>query len=183
MSILAHSYQFVVGVDAHARNHALAIIACPNGELVDESQFPATPAGLARAVAWVTRRTATDVAGILWVVEGVGTYGARIAATAADGGCRVVEAARMALRANRGVGKSDPLDARGSLRPSWGSTTGGSGAHAATTAPAKHRGYVQKRTVEGRTPREIIRILKRYVPREVYRQLNAAAHPLTITAA
>lgn len=112
MSIVTHSYRFVVGVDAHARNHALAIIACPNGEVIDEGQFPATAAGLARAVAWVTRRTNTDAAGTLWVVEGVGTYGARLAATAAGAGCQVVEAARIDPRANRGVGKSDPLDAR-----------------------------------------------------------------------
>jgi len=48
----------------------------------------------------------------LWVIEGVGTYGARIARAAGDAGYCVIEAARMNARANRGVGKSDPLDAR-----------------------------------------------------------------------
>jgi hypothetical protein len=46
------------------------------------------------------------------VIEGIGTYGARLARVAADAGYRVVEAARMNARANRGIGKSDPLDAR-----------------------------------------------------------------------
>jgi hypothetical protein len=45
MSIVAHSHPFVIGVDAHARNHALAILACPAGELIDESQFPQRPQG------------------------------------------------------------------------------------------------------------------------------------------
>jgi transposase len=36
------------------------------------------------------------------------------------------------------------------------------------------RAYVEKRTAEGRTPREIRRCLKRYLARQIYRQLNAA---------
>ena len=75
MSMVAHTHPFVIGVDAHARNHALAILACPTGEVLDEGQFPATGAGLQRAVDWVARRTGGDL-DTLWVVEGVGTYGA-----------------------------------------------------------------------------------------------------------
>ena len=111
MSIVAHTRTYVIGVDAHARTHALAILACPTGELLDESQFPATAAGLQRAIAWVARRTGGDL-NALWVIEGIGTYGARLAHAAGDAGYAVVEAARMNARANRGVGKSDPLDAR-----------------------------------------------------------------------
>ena len=77
MSIVAHTRPFVIGVDAHARTHALAVLACPTGVVLDEAQFPATTAGLARAVAWVARRTGADL-DALWVIEGVGTYGARL---------------------------------------------------------------------------------------------------------
>ena len=111
MSIVAHTMPFVIGVDAHARTHALAVLACPNGEVLDEATFPATAEGLQRAITWVARRTAADLA-CMWVIEGVGTYGARLARAATDAGYSVVEAARMNARANRGVGKSDPLDAR-----------------------------------------------------------------------
>lgn len=111
MPIVAHAHPYVVGVDAHARNHALAILACPAGQVVDDAQFPATVAGLARAVAWVARRTGGDL-NVLWVIEGVGTYGARLASAVAAAGYPVSEAARMNARANRGVGKSDVLDAR-----------------------------------------------------------------------
>jgi transposase len=111
MTIVAHTHPFVIGVDTHARNHSLAILAAPTGEVIDDAQFPATAAGLTRAVSWVARRTSGDL-DVLWVIEGVGTYGARLARAAADAGYAVVEAARMSARANRGVGKSDPLDAR-----------------------------------------------------------------------
>jgi len=111
MAIVAHTHPFVIGVDAHARNHAVAILVCPTGEVVDDAQFPATVAGLQRAVSWVARRTGGDL-DVLWVIEGVGTYGARLARVAAEAGYPVAEAGRMNARANRGVGKSDPLDAR-----------------------------------------------------------------------
>jgi len=111
MAIVAHTHPFVIGVDTHAQNHALAILAAPTGEVIDDAQFPATAAGLARAVSWAGRRTGGDL-DVLWVIEGVGTYGARLARAAADSGYPVVEAARMNARANRGVAKSDPLDAR-----------------------------------------------------------------------
>lgn len=47
-----------------------------------------------RAIAWVARRTGGDLA-TLWVFEGIGTYGARLARTATDAGYQVVEAPRM----------------------------------------------------------------------------------------
>jgi hypothetical protein len=73
MTIVAHTHPFVIGVDTHARNHALAILAAPTGEVLDDAQFPATAAGLARAVSWAARRTSGDL-DVLWVIEGVGTY-------------------------------------------------------------------------------------------------------------
>ena len=40
---------------------------------------------------------------------------------------------------------------------------------------APTRAYVERRTVEGLSKKEIIRCLKRYVAREVYRHLRPAA--------
>lgn len=111
MPIVAHHYQFVVGVDTHAKNHAIAILSASTGELVDAKQFPTTPAGLARAIALVGRRT-SGPGQTLWVIEGSATFGARLAHDATEGGYPVVEAARMNAKAHRGVGKSDPLDAQ-----------------------------------------------------------------------
>jgi transposase len=39
------------------------------------------------------------------------------------------------------------------------------------------RAYVARRTAEGKTPREIRRCLKRYIARELYRQLTQTMHP------
>ena len=111
MAIVAHTHPFVIGVDAHAKTHTLAILAAPLGELVDTAQFPTTHAGLQRAIDWAGRRTGADL-DVLWVIEGIGSYGARLAQTVAQTGYQVAEAPRMNARTNRGVGKSDPLDAR-----------------------------------------------------------------------
>lgn len=46
------------------------------------------------------------------MIEGTGTYGAGLARAEAEARYTVVEAARMNARANRGLGKSYPLDAR-----------------------------------------------------------------------
>ena len=110
MTIVAHAHPFVVGVDTHARSHTLAVLVAATGAPVATEQFPATAAGMSRAAAWAARCTGGDLA-TLWVVEGVGTYGACLARVVAREGYEVVEAPRMDARAHRGVGKSDPLDA------------------------------------------------------------------------
>lgn len=111
MTIVAHAYPFVIGVDTHARTHTLAIVAAATGELLTTEQFPTTMAGLDRAVDWAARRTEGDL-DALWVIEGVGTYGAQLARKAVQTGYEVVEAPRMDARGRRGSGKSDPIDAR-----------------------------------------------------------------------
>jgi hypothetical protein len=110
MSIVAHSHPFVVGVDTHARNHVYAILNAGTGELIDTRDFPTTPTGISRAIAWVARRTGAD-ADTLWVIEGAASYGAVLAGTVAAEGFPVAEAPRMDAKKRRGVGKSDALDA------------------------------------------------------------------------
>jgi transposase len=109
VTIVAHVHPFVVGVDTHARNHVFAILAA-SGQTIDTQQFPTTATGTTRAIAWAARRTGGDL-DTLWVIEGVASYGAGLAAAVERAGYEVVEAARMDARANRGVGKSDLLDA------------------------------------------------------------------------
>ncbi len=111
MTIVAQAHPFVIGVDTHARNHALSVLATAHGEVVGDGEFPATSAGMARAIEWVGRRTGGDLE-VLWVIECAATYGAQLARAVTAAGYQVVEAARMNAKANRGIGKSDPLDAR-----------------------------------------------------------------------
>ena len=109
MSIVAHVYPFVIGVDTHARNHVLAVLA-PDGQLIDTASFPVTKAGIGRAISWAGRRTGADP-GVLWAIECVATYGAGLAHAVAAAGYPVIEAPAMNARAYR-TGKSDPIDAR-----------------------------------------------------------------------
>lgn len=111
MSVISQSRPFVIGVDCHARTHTYAVIDALTGQVLACEQFPAAHAGLCRALSWVARRTGGD-ATALWVIEGIGTYGAGIARVVADAGYDVVEAPRMNARGRRGTGKSDPLDAQ-----------------------------------------------------------------------
>jgi len=110
MSIVSHCHPFVVGVDTHARNHVYAILDTTNGALLDTQSFPTTAAGINRAIKWVARRTNAD-SDTLWAIEGAASYGAILAGTVATHGFPVTEAPRMDAKKNRGVGKSDALDA------------------------------------------------------------------------
>jgi transposase len=111
MTMVTHAHPYVIGVDTHAKNHALAIVSAATGALLDEAQFPATTAGTARTIEWVARRTGSDLTA-LWVIEGVASYGALLARGVTASGYLVVEAARMDTRGRHGTGKSDVLDAR-----------------------------------------------------------------------
>lgn len=115
MTIVAQEHAYVIGVDTHARSHILAVISSATGELLGCEQFPATAAGMSRALTWAGRHTGADLAA-LWVIEGVGTYGAKLARLVTETGYLVAEAPRMNARSRRGLGKSDPLDAQAIAR-------------------------------------------------------------------
>ena len=75
MGIVAPDYQYVVGVDTHSRSHTLAIIDAATAAEIDVAQFPSTPAGAARRISWITRRTKAGTSQILVSMEGVNSYG------------------------------------------------------------------------------------------------------------
>ncbi|WP_156165210.1 IS110 family transposase, partial [Demequina rhizosphaerae] len=110
MSIVANEVGFVIGADTHARTHTLAIIDAASSARVDAATFPATPAGMSRAVAWARRRS-DEAPRALVAIEGIGSYGARLARVFQDGGYRVVEPFTTPVRSRRGQGKSDDIDA------------------------------------------------------------------------
>jgi transposase len=123
MPIVAEKYGFVIGVDTNAASHALAVITAATTAVVAQSAFPATVAGLSRAVSWAARR-AGEPAGVLIVVEGVGSYGAPVARAFTAAGYRVVEAGAQPRADRRGKGKSDALDAVRIARSVVGTDTG-----------------------------------------------------------
>lgn len=113
MATVNQTFDYVVGVDTHARTHTLAVLHAPSGSLVAMAEFPTTPAGLRRAIAWTQRRAPGPT---LAAVEGTSSYGASIAVAFAAHEITVAEV-RPPTRAARAVhGKSDPIDAEAAAR-------------------------------------------------------------------
>ncbi|MGM7671623.1 IS110 family transposase [Microbacterium sp. A93] len=110
MTIVANPFTYVIGADAHARTHTLAVLEARTGARIDTQAFPTTPAGLSRAVAWSGRRT-SGLVDVLIAIEGIGSYGAGLACCCQDAGYRVVESFPTPARERRGRGKSDEIDA------------------------------------------------------------------------
>lgn len=52
MTTVAQSRLFVIGVDTHARTHALAVVSASTGEQLACEQFPATATGMKLAIDW-----------------------------------------------------------------------------------------------------------------------------------
>jgi transposase len=48
-SLVAASYDLLVGIDTHAASHTYAIIDAATGVLAEHREFPTNPAGLRRA--------------------------------------------------------------------------------------------------------------------------------------
>jgi transposase len=109
MPSVSEVYEFVVGVDTHARFHCFAIVEAGTGRVLDEARFPTSAAGLARAVDWVGRRSGGGYEQVLISCEGTGSYGARLAKTLLERGYRVVDAP--SPKRDRGGDKNDTIDA------------------------------------------------------------------------
>jgi transposase len=99
------------GVDTHADVHVAAALDGIGG-LLGVSEFPATPAGYAQLLGWLTSFGTVCLVGI----EGTGSYGAGLARHVTAAGIRVVEVDRSDRQDRRRAGKSDPLDAVSAAR-------------------------------------------------------------------
>jgi transposase len=99
------------GVDTHADVHVAAALD-PIGGLLGVEEFPATLAGYACLLEWLSGFGTVCLVGI----EGTGSYGAGLARHITAAGVRVVEVDRSDRQDRRRQGKSDPLDAVSAAR-------------------------------------------------------------------
>jgi transposase len=117
------------GVDTHENSIHVAVISAPGRDLEDR-EFPTTPAGYRRAIAFITSHGEPIAIGI----EGTCSYGVGIAGEAIAQGLRVVEVIRPERAERRRLGKSDPIDAYQAARAAMG-------AH--RTAPVKDNAAIE----------------------------------------
>jgi transposase len=99
------------GVDTHAEMHVAAALD-PIGGLLGVREFPATAAGYAALLGWLSGFGDVTLVG----VEGTGSYGAGLARHLAAAGVRVVEVDRADRQDRHRQGKSAPLDAVSAAR-------------------------------------------------------------------
>ncbi|MCW4466564.1 IS110 family transposase [Glutamicibacter sp. MNS18] len=108
MTIVAEKYDYVIGIDTHARTHTYAIVNTRTGTREDCQTFPTSSNGMNRALAWITKRTTGD---LLAAVEGTRSYGATITHVLTEAGLTVIEVKPPRKHARAGVGKTDEIDA------------------------------------------------------------------------
>lgn len=114
MTLVADKFEYVVGIDTHARTHTYCLVHAHTGAVINTAVFPTSAAGNARAVNWIARRSHGTTA--LAAVEGTSSYGASITAQLIETGIDVV-AVRPASRSSHAhAGKSDALDAEAAAR-------------------------------------------------------------------
>jgi hypothetical protein len=106
--MLADEVDFVIGVDTHRDEHALAFVACPTGACLAERVIAADGRGYAAALALAIERAPGRRA---WAIEGTGSYGKGLARWLAVQGERVLEVERPKRQRSRRAPKSDRLDA------------------------------------------------------------------------
>jgi transposase len=111
MTILEDTRVITGGVDTHAGMHVAAALD-PLGGLLGVREFPATAAGYAGLLSWLSGFGDLAVVG----VEGTGSYGAGLARYLAAARVRVVEVDRAERQDRHRQGKSDPLDAVSAAR-------------------------------------------------------------------
>jgi transposase len=111
MTIVEDTRAITGGVDTHADMHVAAALD-PIGGLLGVQEFPATAAGYAGLLRWLSGFGDVALVG----VEGTGSYGAGLARHLAAAGVRVIEVDRPDRQDRHRQGKSDPLDAVSAAR-------------------------------------------------------------------
>ena len=106
--MLADEVDYVIGVDTHRDQHALAVVVAPTGAVLAQTVVRASGRGYAQALSFAESHAGGVRA---WAIEGAGHYGAGLTRYLADRAETVLEVGRHARTERRLRGKDDPLDA------------------------------------------------------------------------
>jgi transposase len=111
--MVADEVDFVLGVDTHRDEHALAVVTGASGAVVGELCVRADRGGYAAALAFAQERAP---GARVWAIEGTGSYGKGLLRYLLEAGERVVEVERPRRQGRRAHHKTDALDARRAAR-------------------------------------------------------------------
>lgn len=106
--MLADELDYVIGVDTHRDQHALAVVDARTGAVVAQTTTAAEAHGYTRALRFAARHAA---GARMWAIEGSGHYGAGLTRFLGARGEPVAEVGRSVRGERRLRGKDDPLDA------------------------------------------------------------------------
>jgi transposase len=106
--MLADELDYVIGVDTHRDQHALAVVAASTGAVLAQTVVAASAHGYAAARLFADKHAG---GGRVWAVEGAGHYGAGLTRYLSEHGDTVVEVRRQPRGERRLRGKDDTLDA------------------------------------------------------------------------
>ena len=118
--MLADELDYVLGVDTHRDEHAMAVVASPTGAVVAGAAAPATARGYRELLRFAEQHAPGRRA---WAIEGTGGYGAGLSRYLCARGESVLEVSRIPRGERRLRGKDDALDAARTARAALASDT------------------------------------------------------------
>lgn len=107
-SIVSERYQFVVGVDTHARKH-VATIVNNLGVVIARREFSVTASIINKFIDWSLK--IADGHSLLFAIEGTSSYGETLTKALLDRGLAVSEVKPPKTKSRGGDGKTDQIDA------------------------------------------------------------------------
>jgi transposase len=118
--MLADELDYVIGVDTHRDQHALAVVAAATGAVVAGAEVHADARGYRATLRFADRFAPCRR---VWAIEGSGSYGAGLARFLAERDETVLELSRTPRSDRRLRGKDDSLDAARTARAALASET------------------------------------------------------------
>lgn len=112
MTMLADTYDYVIGVDTHKQSHTAAVVAGGTGAVLEHTTVSATTDGYAELALTADRFSTSRV----WALEGACGYGAGLARFLTERGERVIEIDRPDRPTRRDGVKNDEVDATRAAR-------------------------------------------------------------------
>lgn len=108
-AIVAETYQYVVGVDTHARKH-VATIVDTHGAVLASREVRVTGPQMNGFISWIRKATG-NVPNVLLAIEGTSSYGETLTKLALASGLAVAEIKPPKTKSRGSDGKTDCIDA------------------------------------------------------------------------